>query len=51
MIPYDSLKDLMVYKNSAPHATRIMCELNYAASLSNALQDKQHCKVVCVLIV
>lgn len=46
MISYDSLKDLMVYKNSAPHATRILCELNYAASLSNALHDKQHCKVV-----
>ena len=45
MIFYDSLKDLMVYKNSAPHATRILCELNYAASLSNALHDK-HCEVV-----
>ena len=46
MISYDSLKDLMVYKNSVPHASRILCELNYAVSLSNALHNKQHCKVV-----
>ena len=45
MISYDALKDLMAYKDSAPHATRILCELNYAASLSNALHGK-HCDIV-----
>ena len=42
MISYDALKDLMAYKDSAPHATRILCELNYATSLSNALHGKHN---------
>ena len=46
MISYDSLKALMAYKNTAPHATRILCELRYALTLSNALHNEHHCQVV-----
>ena len=45
MISYDALKNLMAYKDSAPHATRILCELNYATSLSNALHGK-HSEII-----
>jgi alpha-mannosidase len=40
MIAYDTLQALQAHRSSAPHANRILCELNYAACLSNALKGK-----------
>ena len=40
MINTDTVQALMRHRGSAPHADRILCQLNYAMSLSGALGGK-----------